>query len=167
MKIARYALLMLALLVPTALVAQGGPGGGPGGPGGPRRMPSVDDQVKDLTKQLDLTDTQQAQVKTILQDQRDQMKKVMDDSSGSREDNWSKMRDIREKSSAKIRDLLTDEQKTKYDKLQEERRQQMQQRRGGHEGGHARQGCRPPLDIAHAQICGRILQDREERGETH
>ena len=54
----------------------------------------------------------------------------MEDSSGSRQDNWSKMREIHEKSSAKIRDLLTDEQKTKYDKIQEDRRQHMQERRG-------------------------------------
>ena len=135
MKKVRYALLMLALLAPAGLIAQmGGPGGGPGGRvGGHRRMPSVDDEVKHLKKELNLTDTQKTQVKTILQDQRDQMKQVMEDSSGSREDNWSKMREIHEKSSVKIRDLLTDEQKTKYDKLQEERRQRAQERRRGNE----------------------------------
>ena len=90
MRHARYALLMLVILVPAGLVAQGGWGGGH--PGRGRNMPSVDDQVKDLTQQLNLTDTQQTQVKTILQDQRDQVKKLMDDSSGSREDKRSKAR---------------------------------------------------------------------------
>jgi Spy/CpxP family protein refolding chaperone len=61
------------------------------------------------------------------------MKKTMQDSSGSRQDSWSKMRDIHEQSSAKIREVLTDEQKTKYDKMQEERRQRGQQRRQNHE----------------------------------
>jgi len=42
--------------------------------GGHRRMPSLNDEVKQLTKELNLTDTQKTQVKTILQDQRDQMK---------------------------------------------------------------------------------------------
>ena len=126
MKILKYALLTLALLAPAGLLAQmGGPGGGH------RGMPSVDDQVKRLSTELQLTDEQKTQVKTILQDQRDQMKKVMQDSSGSREDNWSKMRDIHQKSSAQIRGLLTDEQKTRYDKLEAERRQHMQERRGG------------------------------------
>jgi len=133
MKLARYVLLMLALLVPAALVAQGGWGGGHQGRG--RNMPSVDDQIKNLTKQLDLTETQQTQVKTILQDQRDQMKKIMQDSSGSREDKWSKARDIHQQASGKIRDLLTDEQKPKYDKLEQEQRERMQERRGGRAGG--------------------------------
>lgn len=133
MRHARYALLMLAVLVPAGLVAQGGWGGGQEGRG--RNMPSIDDQVKDLTQQLDLTDTQQTQVKTILQGQRDQMKKLMDDSSGSREDKRSKAREIHQQASAKVRELLTDEQKTKYDKLEDDRRQQMEKRRGGHEGG--------------------------------
>ena len=135
MKTLRYAVLILALAVPAALLAQmGGPGGGPGGPGGPgghRHMPSVDEQTSQLATDLNLTDDQKAQVKAILQDQRDQMKKLMEDSSGSRQDNWSKMREIHEKSSAKIRDLLTDEQKTKFDKIQAERRQHMQDRRHG------------------------------------
>ena len=136
MKIVRYVLLMLALLAPAGLIAQmGGPGGGPGGRrgGGPGRMSSVDDDVKQLSKELNLTDSQKTQVKAILQDQRDQMKKIMEDSSGSREDRFSKMREIHEKSSASVRDILTDEQKTKYDKLQEERRQHAQERRRNNE----------------------------------
>jgi Spy/CpxP family protein refolding chaperone len=128
MKTIKFALLTLALLAPAALVAQMG-----GREGSHRGMASVDDQVKQLSKELKLTDDQTSQVKTILQDQSDQMKKVMQDSSGQRDDNWSRMRDIHEKSSAQIRTLLTDEQKTKYDKMQEERRQRMQERHHGNE----------------------------------
>jgi periplasmic protein CpxP/Spy len=127
MKIMRFALLALALLSPVGLVAQGG------GPGyGHRGMPSVDDQVKHLSKELNLTDDQKTQVRTILQDQSDQMKKVAEESSDSgQKGNWSKMREIHEKSSAQIRNVLTDEQKTEYDKKEAERRQHMQERRGG------------------------------------
>jgi len=124
MKIMRFAVLTLALLAPAGLFAQ---------KGGHRGMPSVDDQVNRLSTELKLADDQKSQVRTILQDQSDQMKKVMEDSSGSRDDNWSKMRDIHEKSSAQIRALLTDEQKTKYDKMQAERRQHMQEGRRGSE----------------------------------
>ena len=135
MRIVRYSVLAVALLAPIGLLAQGGPPDGAAeGMGGHRRMPSVDDQVKDLTSKLNLTDAQQSQVRTILQDQRDQMKKVMEDSSGSRKDNWSKMRELHQQSSAKIRDVLTDEQKPKYDKLEDERRERMQHRRGGDQG---------------------------------
>ena len=147
MKFLQFALLAVALVAPAALLAQGGwQGGGPGGPmAGRRRLPSVDEEVTRLAKDLNLTDTQKPQVKAILQGQRDQMKKLMEDSSGSREDRFSKMREIHQQSSAKIRDLLTDEQKTKYDKLQAERRQRMQEhRRGGSDDGGPDQG--PPPD---------------------
>jgi len=141
MRTARYALLMLAFLAPAGLVAQmGGPGGGPRGwgrgpMGGPRRMPTVEDELKELTQQLKLTDEQKPKVKAILQDQHDQMRRLMEESSGTPEENRSKMREIHENSSAKIRELLTDEQKTKYDKLLEERRRRMEERRRGPEGG--------------------------------
>ena len=56
MKTLRYALMILALAAPAGLLAQmGNAEGGPGGPGGPRGhrgMPSVDDQVKNLSKDL-------------------------------------------------------------------------------------------------------------------
>ena len=123
---------MLALLVPAAVFAQ--PAGRP--MGGARHMPSVDDQLGELSQKLSLTDAQKPQVKAILQDQRDQMKQAMDNSSGSREDNMSKMREIHEKASGKIREVLTDDQKTKYDKLQEERHKRMEERRrGGDDNG--------------------------------
>ena len=67
------------------------------------------------------------------------MQKAMQDSSGSREDNWSKMREIHEQSDAKLRDLLTGEQKTKYDKIQQERRQRWQDRGAGKDNGPDKQ----------------------------
>lgn len=136
MRTLKYALLIVTLFVPAMMLAQMGHGRMGG-----RHMPSVDDQVKHLSEQLNLTDTQKTQVKAILQDQHDQMKKVMQNSSGSREDNWSKMREIHQNASAKVRDLLTDEQKTKYDKLEQERQQRMQERHGG---GENKEG--PPSD---------------------
>ena len=132
------ALLALALLAPATMFAQPpGPGGDQRG-GGRRHMPSVDDQLDELSSKLKLTDAQKPQVKAILQDQRDQMKQVMDNSSGSREDNRSKMREIHEASVGKIRDLLTDDQKAKFDKMQAEHQKRWQESR---EGGN---GSAPP-----------------------
>jgi Spy/CpxP family protein refolding chaperone len=133
MKKLQYALLMLALLAPAAVVAQEGPGGE--AMGGPRFMPSVEDQLDELTAQLKLTSVQKPRVKFVLHEQREQMKNLMLDSSGSREDNMSKMREIRQSSNAQLRALLTDEQKIKFDKMQEDRRKRMEaRRRGGDEG---------------------------------
>ena len=66
---------------------------------GRRHMPTVDDQLKHLTKKLNLSDDQQAKLKPILEDQRKQMDGIRNDSSLSREDRFSKMQET----SAKLR----------------------------------------------------------------
>jgi len=112
---------------------QGGPppqgGQGPGG----RGPMSPADQVKDLTEKLSLTEDQQGKIKTIMEDTRDQMQKLRADDSMSQEDKMAKGRALREASNGKIRDLLTDEQKKKFDQLEQERRDRMRQRQGGGE----------------------------------
>jgi periplasmic protein CpxP/Spy len=138
MKTLKYLLLLLALATPAALLAQDqAPAQGQGGPGQmAHHMPSVDDQLNRLSSKLNLTDEQKPQVKTILQDQQDQVAQLMSNNSGSREETRAKMRDIHEKSNAKIRALLTDDQKAKFDKMQSERRGRM--------GGGGDQGAPPP-----------------------
>jgi periplasmic protein CpxP/Spy len=138
MKTLKYLLLMLALAAPATLLAQGGQAQGQGG-GVPmaHHMPSVDDQLDHLSAKLNLTDAQKPQVKTILQDQQDQMAQLMSNTSGSREETHAKMRDIHQKSNAKIRALLTDDQKATFDKMQAEHHGHM-----GHGGGD--QGSAPP-----------------------
>lgn len=140
MKKLHIALLTLALLMPAALFAQPpGPGGDQAG--GRRHMPSVDDLLNQLSSKLKLTDAQKPQVRAVLQDQQDQMKQVMENSSGSREDNRAKMREIHEASTAKIRDLLTDDQKGKFEKMQAEHQKHWQE---GHEGGNGSAPTPPP-----------------------
>ena len=117
MKQLKYALLMLAFFVPAALIAQAGGAGEGQMEAGPHAA-SVDDQLDDLSQKLNLTDAQKPQVKTILQDQRDQMKQAMTNSSASREETRAKMQGIHKASSAKIRALLTGEQKAKFDAMQ-------------------------------------------------
>jgi periplasmic protein CpxP/Spy len=139
MKTLKYLLLMLALAMPAALLAQDNPPPPPAG--GPSQMahhmPSVDDQLDHLSSKLSLTDAQKPQVKTILQDQQDQMAALMSNNSGSREEMHAKMRDIHEKANAKIRAILTDDQKAKFDQMHAERH--------GHMGGHGGdQGAPPP-----------------------
>ena len=101
---------------------EGGRGGGP---------MSVEDQVKHLTERLSLTDDQQGKVKAILEDGREQMEKLRGDNSMPREDKMSKMRSIHDATTAKIRDVLNDDQKKKFDELEQERRERMKQRQQG------------------------------------
>jgi Spy/CpxP family protein refolding chaperone len=92
---------------------------------------NVEDQVKQLTERLNLTDDQQGKVKAILEDGRTQMQKLRGDDSMSQEDKMSKMRGIHDATTAKIRDILTDDQKKKFDELEQERRERMKQRQQG------------------------------------
>ena len=93
--------------------------------GGGRRMPSVDDQIKHLTKQLNLSADQQTKLKPILEDQRKQMEAVHNDSSLSREDRFSKMQALRQSSDADIKGVLNEEQQKNFDKMREEQKSRM------------------------------------------
>lgn len=109
---------------------QSGPG--MGGHMGRSHMPTVDDQLKHLTKKLNLSDDQQAKLKPILEDQRKQMETIHSDSSLSREDRFSKMQALRQSSDAQIKGVLNEEQQKNFDKMRAEQQDRMKQwRRGG------------------------------------
>ncbi len=115
-----------------------GSGGGYGRGGGEhRRRPSVDDQLGRLDKELSLTDAQKAQVKSTLEDQHKQMDALVQNSSLSREDRMGKMKEIHESSSSKIREALNDDQKKKFDELQEKQKEHMGRGMGPHGPGGA------------------------------
>jgi Spy/CpxP family protein refolding chaperone len=111
---------------PPAPPGQAGSEHGRGGPGGMRG-----NQVDFLTKKLNLTPDQVTQVKAIEDDSRKQMMAVREDTSIAGADKRAKMMDIHKAAQDKIRALLTDDQKTKYDALQAEMRERMENRRGG------------------------------------
>ena len=87
---------------------------------GHRHMPTVDDQLKQLSKKLNLSDDQQAKLKPILEDQRKQMDGIRNDSSLSREDRFSKMQEVRQSSDTQIKSVLNDDQQKNFDKMREE-----------------------------------------------
>ena len=89
---------------------------------GNRQPPSVDEQVKRLADRLNLSDDQQSKIKPILEDQRQQMTSLREDTSLSREDRMSKMRSIRESTTSKISAILNDDQKRQYEAMQQEMR---------------------------------------------
>jgi periplasmic protein CpxP/Spy len=106
---------------------------GQGGPrhGGPGRM--EEHQVDFLTKKLNLTPEQVTQVKAIDEDTWKQMRALHEDTSTAGPDKRAKMMDIHKASQGKIRALLTADQQTKFDALQEEMREH-RGRRGGPDG---------------------------------
>lgn len=107
---------------------QGGPP--PGGGRGMRMDP--DRQLARLTQELNLTADQQAQIKPMLVDRQQKMQALMQNQSLSQDDKRAQGRTIMEGSNKNIKSVLTDEQKQKFDAMQERARRQMQ---GGPGGG--------------------------------
>jgi len=103
------------------------------GRGHGRGMMDPDRQLEHMTKQLNLTADQQTQIKPILVDRQQKMQALFQNQSLSREDRRSQMQSIRQDSETKINAVLNDEQKQKYQAMQE----QMREHRGGEQGGDA------------------------------
>lgn len=103
--------------------------GGSGEAGGHRhgRMMSPEERTGHLTQALNLSDDQKGKVLSIFQDEQKQMEAVRSDSSLSREDRWSKMREIHQNTTAQIKGTLNPDQAKKFDEIEqrmEERREQ-------------------------------------------
>ena len=86
-----------------------------GQPHGHGRTP--DAQLKALTKKLNLSAEQQAQLRPILEDRATQMQAIRNDSNLSRTDRRSKLKDLREESTQKLEAVLTAEQKQTYEAM--------------------------------------------------
>ena len=125
------AALALAMLSLPAL-AQGSSATPAGeGQGQHHGMPSVDERVQHMTKALNLSDDQQTKIKAILTDQRDQMMSLKQDTSTAPTDRRAKFQEIHQNTQQKIRDVLTDDQKTKFDQMQERHREHMMNKGAG------------------------------------
>ena len=130
MMIAVSALLMMGLSA-FAQEAQQGP---PPGEGGQRRggmMGTPEQRAARLAERLNLTDDQKAKVQKIYEDSQKDMQNMQ---GASREDRMAKMQEV----NGKVREVLNDEQKKKFDEMQ----QQMRQRGPGGQGGEG--GQKPP-----------------------
>lgn len=98
-----------------------------------RHRPDPQRQVQTLSKKLNLTEDQKNQILPILTDRQQQMQNIRQDSSLSPEDRRTKMRSVFDESDAKIKAVLNDQQKQKYEQMQQERREHMQGHRQGQE----------------------------------
>lgn len=93
------------------------------------RQWSPEQQLARMTKQLHLTDAQQAQIKPILEKQHKEMIALRQDTSMSREDRFAKFREIRKETMAKIHPILTSEQQKQMEQMQKMRRQRFEHAR--------------------------------------
>jgi len=111
---------------------QMGPGGGMGG-GNFDPAAFVDRQMEELKSGLELSDDQEKQVREIITAGFETMQKAREgmQDGGDREAMREKMQQMREEQTEKIKAVLSEEQFTKYEQIQAERRERMRQGGGG------------------------------------
>ena len=80
-------------------------------------------QLRRLTKTLNLSSEQQNQLLPILTDRQQQMAALLNDGSLSAQDRHAKARTLREDSDSKIKAVLNDNQKEQYQQMRQHRRQ--------------------------------------------
>ena len=78
-------------------------------------MPTADEELAHMTKELNLSSDQQSKMKPILEDTHKQANSLRQDTSLSREDRMTKMRQIHENSMAQIKQILTPDQQQKLE----------------------------------------------------
>ena len=120
---------LLGMGVAMAAPQEQNPAPAPNAAPAPHRQMDPDHQLKMLTKHLNLTDDQQKQILPILTDRQQQFESIRNDSSLAPKDRREKMRTLREDSETKIKAVLNDDQKQKYDEMQKQMRERMQQHR--------------------------------------
>jgi len=112
------AVIFAVLAGSTAVYAQMGPGQGGGQMGhGPGQPMTADQRLQRMTKQLNLSDAQQQQIKPILENEAKQMQGLREDSSLSQQDRMSKMQQIRQGTSEQIKPILNADQQQQYEQM--------------------------------------------------
>ena len=118
---------LLALGV-TGAVAQDNPppppGSKPGRPpqGGRGMRMDPNRQLERLTRELNLTTDQQSQIKPLLVERQQKMQALLQNQSLLQDDRRTQMRTISEGTNNSIKALLTDDQKQKFDAMQQRMR---------------------------------------------
>ncbi len=98
----------------------------PGQPSG--QPPTMDAQVSALAQELSLNADQQTKVRTILEDQHGQAITIIQNDAMPRADKIQKIHALRSTTISRVRDVLTPEQKPKFDQMVSDQDQRMQQR---------------------------------------
>jgi periplasmic protein CpxP/Spy len=97
---------------------QSGAGQGQGsGEGHGQHVMTPETMLEHLTKELSLTDDQQAKIKPILEEHMKQANEARQDTSASREDRRAKMKQIHEDMVSQIRPILNPDQQKKADEM--------------------------------------------------
>lgn len=122
---------ILALGATSAIVAQTNDAQQQQGHWGHHGRMNPDAQLQHLSKALDLSPDQQAQIKPVLEARQQQMQALFQDQSLSRDDRRNKAQGIRSDTNSKIEAVLNDQQKQKFEAMQARMQERMHERQGG------------------------------------
>ncbi|HEV7403359.1 MAG TPA: hypothetical protein VGO11_10545 [Chthoniobacteraceae bacterium] len=129
------------------------PGAGGARPGRGGGAPDPAARAERLKTELGLTDDQTAKIKAIYEKDQakngEELKKLREDTTLSREDKGKKMREIFAATAEEIKPILTPEQQTKWKEAQEKRR--AEGGRGGARGAKPGEGAAKPEAKAEAK----------------
>jgi len=92
------------------------------GPHGRAMRMDPNRQLERLTRELNLTTDQQTQIKPLLVERQQKMQALMQDQSSAPEDRRTQARSIMETSNNSIKAILNDDQKQKFEAMQERMR---------------------------------------------
>jgi Spy/CpxP family protein refolding chaperone len=112
------AMALGGLVVCSTLVTAQDATNGPDKRGGKRGM-SPDQLMEKYTEQLSLTDEQKPKVKAVLEDSAKKRRELFRDSTLDQEQKRSKFKDVMEAQNKKMKEILTPDQFTKYQEMNE------------------------------------------------
>lgn len=92
--------------------------------GAQQGRPTIDDQVRMLTSELNLSPDQQSKLRSILETQHQQAMTVVNDNSLSRDQKIQKIHTLRESTIGQARAIMNDQQKAKLDSMLQQQQQQ-------------------------------------------
>jgi Spy/CpxP family protein refolding chaperone len=93
-----------------------------------QQLLSVEERVKILKDKLKLSDVQIDKITKILEDQREEITTTMNDNRGDREAMHNAMQELMKKTNSQIKEVLTEDQAAKYDKMIKGHRERIGQR---------------------------------------
>jgi periplasmic protein CpxP/Spy len=91
-------------------------------------MSNIDEQVKVLSDHLNLNQDQQTRVRSILLDQHDQAMALIQDNSMERQAKIDKIHNLRTVTIDKVRQVLTSDQRPRFDEMVQQQDDRMRQR---------------------------------------
>ena len=112
----------------------------------PRRGAQVEERLKQLSEELNLTPEQKAKIKPVLEKEREKVQALRSDTSLTREQRQEKMRAMRADLDKQIKPILTADQYQKWEKSRAEMRNRARQGAGKADDAAKKEKAKPEAD---------------------